>query len=348
MLGGNAMRKKQYFSRKLKTIEVKKKSLVQLLKAMGRTGFQGKSLVDTFKILKKMISKKENTIFFGYAGSLSTTGQWKIIKWLLENRYIDVLVSTGANISEDILEGLGYSYFQGTQLADDVDLLKSRIYRFYDIYAKEPQYRKMERFIYGFMSTLDPKKIYSSAEFLNLFGKYQNERGVDSITAAAYRAKVPIFSPGLADSAYGIAAFLLHKEKKCQIILDQFKDFVQLGEIGCKSKTTSVIYIGGGVPKDTIQLVSILVYLGQGGKKVYPHKYAVQITTDSPQWGGLSGCTFEEAISWGKIDQSGNRAICYCDATIALPILSHGLLERIKRKRKGVDFSWLFSGIKSY
>lgn len=342
------MRKKQYLSKKLKTIEVKKKSLAQLLEAMGKTGFQGKSLADTLKVLKKMIDEKENTIFLGYAGSLSTTGQWKIIKWLIENRYIDVLVSTGANISEDILEGLGYSYSQGTHLVNDVDLLKNQIYRFYDVYADEPQYRKMERFIYGFMSTLNSKKVYSSAEFLNLFGKYQNERGIDSITAAAYRAKVPVFSPGLADSAYGIAAFLLHKEKKRKVIVDQFKDFVQLGEIGCRSKNTSVIYIGGGVPKDTIQLISILTYLGRSGKKIYPHKYAIQITTDSPQWGGLSGCTFEEAISWGKIDQKGDKVVCYCDATIALPILSHGLIEGIKGKRKGVDFNWLFSDIKSY
>lgn len=339
------MKKIKYLSKKLDTIEVKKRTIVQLLEAMGKTGFQGKTLAKSFEILEKMISEKDNTIFLGYAGSLSTTGQWKIIKWLIENRYIDVLVSTGANISEDILEGLGYSYFQGTHIVDDIDLLKNQIYRFYDVYAYEPQYRKMERFIYRFMSSLDPKKIYSSAEFLYLFGKYQNKRGIDSITAAAYRAKVPIFSPGLADSGYGIAAFLLHKEKKRHIILDQFKDFVQLGKIGCRSKNTSVVYIGGGVPKDTIQWISVMAYLGHGGKKICPHKYAVQITTDSPQWGGLSGCTFEEAISWGKIDKDGNRAICYCDATIALPILSHGLLEKIKSKRNGVDFSWLFSDI---
>ena len=68
----------------------------------------------------------------------------------------------------------------------------------------------------------------------------------------------------------------------------------------------------------------------------YPHRYAVQITTDSPQWGGLSGCTFEEAVSWGKEDPQGQLVQCYCDASIALPIVSHALAERLKDfKRSG-------------
>jgi deoxyhypusine synthase len=77
----------------------------------------------------------------------------------------------------------------------------------------------------------------------------------------------------------------------------------------------------------------------------YPHRYAIQITTDSPQWGGLSGCTLEEAISWGKIDTKGKRAVCYCDATIALPLITHALNERVKFKRQAPDLSWLFKGL---
>ena len=77
----------------------------------------------------------------------------------------------------------------------------------------------------------------------------------------------------------------------------------------------------------------------------YPHRYAIQITTDSPQWGGLSGCTLEEAISWGKIDIKGKRAVCYCDATIALPLITHALNERVDFKRKAPDLSWLFKGL---
>ena len=72
----------------------------------------------------------------------------------------------------------------------------------------------------------------------------------------------------------------------------------------------------------------------------------MQITTDSPQWGGLSGCTFEEAISWGKIDSKGTRAVCYCDATIALPILSHALVETLDGPRAGADLDWVFDAVR--
>jgi deoxyhypusine synthase len=77
----------------------------------------------------------------------------------------------------------------------------------------------------------------------------------------------------------------------------------------------------------------------------YPHKYVIQITTDSPQGGGLSGCTLEEAKSWGKISGKGKDVTCYCDASIALPVITHTLNERMKsdtRKKRAQDFSWLF------
>jgi deoxyhypusine synthase len=94
------------------------------------------------------------------------------------------------------------------------------------------------------------------------------------------------------------------------------------------------------VPKDFIQLLAVALDLKRGGEVPYPHDYAIQITTDSPQWGSLSGCTFEEAISWGKISATGKKAVCYCDATIALPLIAHALNERVKFKRKCSDFSW--------
>ncbi len=339
------MEKHEYLAKKMETIEVKRRSISELLTAMAQTGFQGRSLADAYAVLRDMIAEKDNTIFLGLAGSMSTTGQWKIVKWLIENRYVDVLVSTGANVSEDLIEGLGFSYYQGSATADDGDLLAHQIDRYHDVYVDEMQYRQLEAFIGAFMATLDGSPPLSSAAFLRLFGKYQDERGIDSITAAAYRAGVPIFSPALADSGYGIAAATLYREKGIRVVLDQFADLTALGEIGDKATNTSVVYVGGGVPKDTIQLVTVMVDLFRGGEEVYPHKYAVQITTDSPQWGGLSGCTFEEAVSWGKIAEHGNRAVCYCDATIALPILSHALVETLDGPRQGADLRFVFEDI---
>jgi deoxyhypusine synthase len=151
------------------------------------------------------------------------------------------------------------------------------------------------------------------------------------------------------------------KNQGHNVVLDSVKEFDQFVTIGTKTKDVGVIYIGGGVPKDLTQLIAISVspmtndqgvpgrdgHLRKGIQEYYyPHKYAVQITTDAPQWGGLSGCTLEEAVSWGKINsESGKRAVCYCDATIALPLITHALCERVKEKRRGPDMSWLFKAV---
>jgi deoxyhypusine synthase len=329
-------------NRPLKAIEVDKKSISELLSEMAETGFQGKKLGEVAGIWTEMLNQKGLVIFMGISGSLSTTGQWKIVKWLIENRYIDVLVSTGANISEDIMEAMGNRYYQGTWLADDEELLRLKIDRFYDVYADEYEYRKLEGLIMEFAKKLDESKVYSTREFLWSFGKYQSEKGIKSITAAAYEKGVPVYSPGLIDSGYGVALSLLKKKGKL-IRIDQTADMEEIGRIAEQTKRTAVIYVGGGVPKDTIQLSTVIKTLAKGGDVETPHEYAIQITTDSPQWGGLSGCTLEEAISWGKISSKGKRATLYCDATLALPLVAHAINERVERRREVPDLDWIFS-----
>jgi deoxyhypusine synthase len=334
--------KKEVLSKPVATIEVRKKSLSALLDEMAQTGFQGKKLGEVAGIWTQMARERGLTIFLGLTGSLSTTGQWKIIRWLVENRYVDVVVSTGANISEDILEALGYHYYQGTWLADDEELLRLKIDRFYDVYADEMQYRRLERTIYRFANTLDGEKAYSTREFLYLFGEFLSKKGIDSIVAAAYRARVPVYSPGLIDSGYGVALSLLKREKGKMIRLDQTKDMEELAQIAERARRTGVVYLGGGVPKDTIQLSTIIKSLSKGGEEETPHEYAIQITADSPQWGGLSGCTLEEAISWGKISSRAKRAVLYADITLALPLVAHALNERADGRSDPPDLSWVF------
>jgi deoxyhypusine synthase len=245
-------------------------------------------------------------------------------------------------------------------MVDDEALLKADINRYYDVFGKETDYRKMEELITNFVLTLKTDFPYSSAEFFHLLGKYLSKKGVKSIAAVAAENGVPIFSPAMVDSAYG-ETFLLAKNQGHNVMLDSVKEFDQFVSIGEKTKDVGVVYVGGGVPKDLTQLIAISVspktndqgvpgrdgHLRKGLQEYYyPHKYAIQITTDAPQWGGLSGCTLEEAISWGKINsESGKRAVCYCDATIALPLITHALNERVKTKRQGPDMSWLFKAV---
>jgi len=338
---GLNMRETPYFKEKLKTIEVRDKSISQLLDEMAKTGFQGRKLGEVVDVWEDMIKEDDLVIIMGYSGSMSTTGMWKIVCWLIENRYIDILVSTGANISEDILDAMGAGYWKGHYLVDDADLLKHKIDRFYDVYADELEYRKMENLIEKFILELDENEIYSTREFLHRFGKWLDERKLNCILSTAYRHKVPVYCPALVDSGYGVAALTAGVKGK-NIKVDMMEDFRELTRVVDEVGRSGVVYIGGGVPKDFAQLATVCRDLLRGGEVPYPHDYAIQITTDSPQWGGLSGCTLEEAISWGKTSATGKNVTCYCDATIALPLVAHALNERIKSKRKYPDLSRIF------
>ncbi|NIP29926.1 MAG: deoxyhypusine synthase [Candidatus Dadabacteria bacterium] len=352
------MSTEKFYKSKVRAIDVKSgKSISELLQEMGNTGFQGKNLAKAVQVYKNMIEDKNVTIFLGYAGSLSTTGQWKIINWLIENNYIDVLIPTGANISEDIVEAMGFSYWQGKSTADDNELFKEGINRYYDVYGKESDYLEMTELLAEFILTLDDSRNYTSREFLFECGKWLGNKNINSIVATAARMNVPIFCPAIADSPYGDAA-LIARSKGFNLTIDAIGDYVEFMQMGEKVTDTGVIYIGGGVPKDFIQLFAVtsdLLYKDrvvpnrQGGfnrkgtgdsETYYPHKYAIQITTDSPQWGGLSGCTFDEAVSWGKETPEGQFIQCYCDATIGLPLISHALSEGIASSRKKPDLGY--------
>ncbi|MEQ9618113.1 MAG: deoxyhypusine synthase family protein [Deltaproteobacteria bacterium] len=354
------IRKESYLNKRVKAIEVDApRTVSELLAEMARTGFQGKSLARVVDVFEAVIRDEDVTILLGYTGSLSTTGQWKIINWLIENNYIDILVPTGANISEDIVDAMGFDYWQGTHLADNEALFEDGLNRYYDVYGKESDYLKMTELLAEFIMTLDEDYAYSSREFLSLCGNWLGEKNIGSIVNVAAENDVPVFCPAIADSPYGDAA-LIAKSKGFSLTIDAIKDYVEFMKLGESVTDTAVIYIGGGVPKDFIQLFAVTADLmyeerevpnREGGlnrkglgndETYYPHKYAIQITTDSPQWGGLSGCTFEEAVSWGKEDPEGKLVQCYCDATIALPIVSHALAERVKSKRKGKRFSGIF------
>jgi deoxyhypusine synthase len=163
----------------------------------------------------------------------------------------------------------------------------------------------------------------------------------DSILTAAYRAGVPIFAPALSDSSIGIGLTIASRAGH-HILVDHVKDTDEITRIVEASGKTGVVYVGGGVPKNFIQQTEIVASIS--GKTDMGHEYAIQYTTDSPQWGGLSGCTFDEAVSWGKISTKAKKVQVFVDATIALPLISQALFERTRdsiknRKYPGFDIT---------
>ena len=115
---------KSFLNKKVKAIEVKEKTISKLLDEMADTAYQGRKLGESVDVWESMIKDDDLTIILGLSGSMSTAGQWKLINWLIEKRFIDVIVSTGANVSEDIIDAMGFNYWQGSHIVDDQDLLK--------------------------------------------------------------------------------------------------------------------------------------------------------------------------------------------------------------------------------
>jgi deoxyhypusine synthase len=338
-------------------LRVKKgKTAAHILEDMRSTGFQGRKLGEAFSIWREMLEEKKITIWLGISGAVVPAGMRRLLVYLIKNRYVDVVVSTGAQIFHDACEALGVRHFRGTHQVDDSALLKEGIDRFHDVFVKEELQRKVDRQIQKFIETLEPRYQYSSREFLFLLGKHLKglSRHQDSILIQASETGVPVFSPALADSSIGYSFVMARRGirdmadgrsfketgRAVYRYVDQFKDIDETVQIAEHISKSGVVYLGGGVPKNFVQQTELLNLIL--GNELPGHEYAIQITTDNPQFGGLSGCTLEEAVSWGKIAEEARTAQCFCDLTIALPFLVHALAqeEKLARRRKKPIFDW--------
>lgn len=313
----------------------------QLLEKMGYISFQGRSLSKALGIWKEML-KDKLTIFLGLAGALVPAGFREMVAYLIKNRFVDCLVSTGANLFHDCHESMGRYHFVGDEHADDVLLKDKGIDRIYDTFALESEFRKTDDWVSDlFLFTLDQSRAYTTREFFYLLGKELSKiRKKEGILTSAYQAKVPIYCPAVADSSIGIAVASHNKKFNRDFLFDVIKDVNETAEMVMKYPNTGVIYLGGGVPKNFIQQIEVTASF-YSGDKIPGHQYAIQITTDAPYWGGLSGCTFKEAQSWGKIHKKAKMTTVHSDATIAFPFLVTALSQSVREnleKRKFPKF----------
>jgi len=301
-------------------------SISELLSRMGGGSFQGRNLSTARDIWEKMLDD-QNTIFMGLAGALVPAGMRKILAHIIKNRWIDCLVSTGANLFHDIHEELGRYHWRGSHKVDDRQLREAGIDRIYDTFAVEQEFRETDEYIANFAATLDQDRPYSTREFLNLMGENLCKDGTQKgILSSAFEARVPIYCPAIADSSIGIAVAMGRHKGENSLNFDVVKDVLETAEIVKHSRNTGVIYLGGGTPKNFIQQTEVTASIM--GEDVSGHRYAIQVITDPPHWGGLSGCTFAEAQSWGKVAVDASDVTVYCDATIALPIIVAALEEK--------------------
>jgi deoxyhypusine synthase len=257
----------------------------------------------------------------------------KVIVFLLQNGLIDCLVSTGANLFHDCHETLGRKHFQGSAAADDEVLREHQVDRIYDTFASDAEFQETDRFISEFAAGLSRDRPYTTREFLLLLGQRLAETSdEEGILTAAAGAKVPVYCPAIGDSSIAIALAVGGQEGPLPLQFDVVADVRETSDLAAGSALTGVVYVGGGTPKNFIQQTEVTAALR--GNEVSGHRYAVQITADAPHWGGLSGCTFSEAQSWGKISAGARQVSVHCDATIALPLLASALADWLEERTR--------------
>jgi deoxyhypusine synthase len=316
-------------------------SAAELVDRMGDTAFQARNLGVATQIWEAML-RDEATVFFGLAGAMVPAGMRPLFVYLIENRLIDVIVSTGANLYHDVYESLGFDHAHGDPNGDDTRLASLRVVRFYDVLAPEHEFARGERFCTEFSLTLDENRPYTTREYFSLLGKAMAPVAKhEGILTAAAKHGVPIFCPAFGDSVHGLAVAEGRLRTGRRIVFDVTGDVLEMVHLAMTANKSAVIYVGGGTPKNFIQQCGVASYLF--GRDPQGHSYGIQITMDQPQWGGLSGCTFEEAVSWRKIAPDARFATVNVEATVALPLIVSALAEKKAhegRRLPELDWEW--------
>jgi len=324
------MQRKDFLQEPVKHIKINGKLTVdQLIQQFKNSGsFGAGRLSAACDIYEHMIRDEGCTVFLALAGAVVPAGMRSLVADLIRERLVDVVVSTGANMVHDAIEALGGHHYKGHWFVDDYMLYKNHIYRIYDVFVPEEDFTKLDYKLaemYDEIANENNGKSLSSNEFAWELGKRLNDS--NSILRAAYEAKAPIFLPAVRDSEFGFIHWLHASRKNCQnpLVVDAFKDVPEIVNICKRSPKNGMIVIGGGVPRNTVQSAALASKKGMD--------YAIIITMDRPETGGLSGSTLEETISWGKVKGKADKIMVIGDVMIIFPIIVASVLERL-----GEDF----------
>jgi deoxyhypusine synthase len=322
--------KEDYLIKKVKPFDVKKiKKINDLLISLKDCGFQGRNLGLALDILEKMVVNKECLTVLTLSGALVPAGMGGLISTLMEYELIDVLISTGANITHDLVDAASnVGHYLGSPNVDDDELFKHRINRIYDIFLPEDNYSKADtKLLELIRSSFEDKKIQiTPSEFLQKIG---DKLSANCILSMAAKKNIPIFIPAFSDSELALKLLKYDFYEGYEFQFDILGDVKKFGDIVRKYKEYGTVIIGGGVPRNWAQ--QIFPMLDQFDKITnMGYNYSIRIHTAMEYDGGLSGSTFSEAKSWGKYSLESKHVSVWCDATIALPILITGLLQRLK------------------
>jgi len=325
----NKNHKDKYLIKKISPFNVYKvKNIDDLLRDLKKCGFQGRNLGRALDILYKMVTDDKILTVLTLSGAMVPAGMGDLICALIENKLIDVIISTGANTIHDLVDAVSdIGHYIGSPNVDDNELFKARINRIYDTFLPEDNYKRAENVLLDIIHDIFSSKDIriTPSNLMRKVGENVNERCILSIAA---KYNIPIFVPAFSDSEFALNLIKFSLREGYKFNLDIFGDVLKFANIIRKSEEFGTFIIGGGVPRNWAQQVFPL--LDQiDNVETMGYNYSVRITSAIEYDGGLSGCTISESKSWGKYSLESKYITVWCDATIALPILITGLFQRL-------------------
>ena len=306
-----------------------------ILTALGQCSFQGRALSMALDVLEAMHRDPGCGVVLTLAGAMVPAGMQEVVCRFLERGVVQAIVSTGANISHDLVNAArgGAGHFLGDPNADDDELYEHRINRIYDTNLPEDNYLAAEELLESIWRPIQeehgdaPMRMPPSEVFART-GAALSERGLRSILAVAHTRGVPIFCGATSDSEFCLDFARFRYRGWMDLVLDEIADLFRMADWVKSHARRGCLIVGGGVPRNWAQQIFPLLDMIEDGS--FPgYDYGVRLCTDNVVYGGLSGCTISESKSWGKYGPRARFAEVSCDATIALPILAAALFDRL-------------------
>lgn len=284
----------------------------EIVKSFASTGFQASQFSQAIEIVQKMI-KKCDKIYLGYTSNIISSGLREVIRYLVQNKKIDVGVTSGGGVEEDIIKCLGDCVL-GDFRASGKELREKGINRIGNIYAPNSNYVRFEEWVMPLLEELyqeqkrSGRALTPSELIWKLGEKINDER---SICYWAWKNKIKIYCPTIMDGSLGDMIYFF-KYKRADFLLDIVEDSKDLNDSTIGLDKSGVIILGAGVVKHSI----LNAHLYRNGAD-----YAVYINNSQEFDGSDAGALPEEAVSWGKLRADSERVKVFGDATILFPIL---------------------------
>jgi deoxyhypusine synthase len=315
-------------------------SIADLVEQMAGMSIQARNIGQCAQVVERMLTAPtRQTTLLGLAGPLIAAGLRNVIRDMIAAGMVDVVVSTGAIIYQDIYQARGFQHFQGATTADDGELRDLYLDRIYDTYVDEEAFWATDLWC-GKLADDMPRGPMSSRQYLERLADHLEDEA--SILATCRKYGVPVFCPALNDSSIGIGLTDHHhrmvRAGETPISIDSIQDNYELTQIVVQSPATSAMYIAGGVPKNYINDSVVMSYIfGQDRG----HDFAMQCTTAVTADGGLSSSTLGEAQSWGKVKKDASIAMAWVEPSVALPLIAGYALQRgLAKDRPRLALEW--------